>query len=230
MWIQTYTGKKMFPLAPKREDICIEDIAHALSMKCRFNGHCNLFYSIAQHSLIVASLVKPELRLAALLHDAAEAYLPDFCRPIKGEAYFRLNKPRTAYGADGKAHKIDTDSEELAYRVQVRGEDMITECYTGVHSAAFAEEQLMSVIWYVFDAQGHDAAAIKQADLIALATEARDLMGKPPEPWALDVPLLPDPIEPMTPDQAEAAFLDKFRILTKGQSIEEVIGIPVGSM
>lgn len=82
-WIQTYTGKKFYPLAPRVEDICIEDIAHALAMKCRFCGHCREFYSVAQHSLHVSLLVPGKDAFAALMHDAAEAYLPDVCRPIK---------------------------------------------------------------------------------------------------------------------------------------------------
>lgn len=46
-WIQTYTGVKFYPLDPVAEDIRIEDIAHALSMICRFNGHSKQFYSVA---------------------------------------------------------------------------------------------------------------------------------------------------------------------------------------
>lgn len=83
LWIQTFTGKRFFPLDPKTEDVDIQDIAHALSLLCRFNGHCNQFYSVAQHSVLVSKLVAPEHRLAALLHDATEAYLSDIPRPIK---------------------------------------------------------------------------------------------------------------------------------------------------
>lgn len=84
-WIQTYTSKQFWPLDPRPEDVCIEDIAHALAMKCRYNGHCSRFYSVAQHSVLV-SLAEPIPlleRKEALLHDAAEAYLPDVPRPIK---------------------------------------------------------------------------------------------------------------------------------------------------
>lgn len=84
-WIQTYTGKKFYPLAPRVEDIDIEDIAHALSNLCRFGGHSRWFYSVAQHSLLMSWLVPKEFALWALLHDASEAYLVDVPRPIKGE-------------------------------------------------------------------------------------------------------------------------------------------------
>jgi hypothetical protein len=82
-WIQTYTGKKFFPLDPKVEDICIDDIAHALSNICRFTGHCSDFYSVAQHSVLVSYICDYQNRLAGLLHDASEAYCQDIASPIK---------------------------------------------------------------------------------------------------------------------------------------------------
>lgn len=82
-WIQTFTGKKFFPLDPRPEEVDIKDIAHALSQVCRFAGHTQSFYSVAQHSLIVATACPPEYRLWGLLHDASEAYIGDMTRPLK---------------------------------------------------------------------------------------------------------------------------------------------------
>ena len=85
-WIQTYTGKQFFPLQPRAEDIDVRDIAHALSMQCRFNGHCRAFYSVAEHSVRVSQVLANESRtvqLSGLMHDAAEAYLSDLPRPVK---------------------------------------------------------------------------------------------------------------------------------------------------
>jgi hypothetical protein len=70
---------------PDPNAIDIRDIAHGLALKCRFSGHTREFYSVAQHSLMVASLLPKELRLTGLLHDASEAYLVDLPRPIKAQ-------------------------------------------------------------------------------------------------------------------------------------------------
>lgn len=82
-WIQTYTGKRFWPLAPSTEDFSIEDIAHALSLTCRFNGHCSDFYSVAEHSVYAFQKASPENKRAALLHEISEAYISDMTRPVK---------------------------------------------------------------------------------------------------------------------------------------------------
>lgn len=82
-YIQTFTGKRFYPLDPRADEVHIEDIAHALSNICRFNGHVKRFYSVAEHSVFVALCTPIEHRLRALLHDASEAYLCDLPRPIK---------------------------------------------------------------------------------------------------------------------------------------------------
>lgn len=87
-WIQTYTARKFFPLAPHSDEVAIEDIAHALSNLCRFAGHVKSFYSVAQHSVLVSHHCDPEDALGGLLHDASEAYLLDMPRPLKQSGYF----------------------------------------------------------------------------------------------------------------------------------------------
>lgn len=87
-WIQTFTGLVMYPLDPRPEDICIEDIAHALSNLCRFTGHCREFYSVADHSVRVSYACDPADALWGLLHDAPEAYIADMSRPVKRYAPF----------------------------------------------------------------------------------------------------------------------------------------------
>jgi len=84
-WIQTVTGKQFWPMDARPEEVDIEDIAHALSMLCRFNGHCKQFYSVAEHSVHVSKMVSIENATWGLLHDAAEAYLSDIPKPVKQE-------------------------------------------------------------------------------------------------------------------------------------------------
>lgn len=82
-WIQTYSGEKFDLLNPTPSMINIQDIAHALSNLCRFTGHVDRFYSVAEHSWRVAGLVPRPLIKQALLHDAAEAYIQDIASPLK---------------------------------------------------------------------------------------------------------------------------------------------------
>lgn len=86
-WIQTYKGKKVYPLEPDAETINIEDIAHALSQICRYTGHSKEFYSVAKHCIIGAKYFigynDYKNAMLFLLHDATEAYLCDVSRPVK---------------------------------------------------------------------------------------------------------------------------------------------------
>lgn len=87
-WFQTHTGKLVDVRNPTPDMVDLEDIAHALSMICRFAGHVREFYSVAEHSVLVAMLgnrhdLSPEFNLALLLHDAAETYIGDIISPVK---------------------------------------------------------------------------------------------------------------------------------------------------
>lgn len=82
-WMQTFSGKVFYPLAPDPKLIDLDDIAHALSMQCRFAGHVKWHFSVAQHSVLVAKHVHPDSAAWGLLHDATEAYLVDLPRPVK---------------------------------------------------------------------------------------------------------------------------------------------------
>jgi hypothetical protein len=88
-WIQTYLGGMAFPLDPVVEEIDIRNIAHALSMLCRFGGHCIRFYSVAEHSVHIARwlLQRGESIIVCkwgLLHDGSEGHgMVDLPRPVK---------------------------------------------------------------------------------------------------------------------------------------------------
>lgn len=87
-YITTYGGTHFVPVKPVAEEVHITDIAHALSMLCRGNGHVNQFFSVGQHCIHCALEAKERgygqrLCLACLLHDASEAYMSDVTRPFK---------------------------------------------------------------------------------------------------------------------------------------------------
>jgi hypothetical protein len=90
-WLQTHRGLAWMADAPEVYPYDVEEIAHALSNLCRFAGHTREFYSVAQHSVVVARAIydnyegRPDAALlrAALLHDAAEAFCIDLPAPIK---------------------------------------------------------------------------------------------------------------------------------------------------
>lgn len=82
-FIATHSGAYFYIDECNLEDIPIEDIANALALSCRFNGHIDRFYSVAEHSVIVSHLVPEEWALCGLLHDASEAFVADMPRPFK---------------------------------------------------------------------------------------------------------------------------------------------------
>lgn len=82
-WIQTSSGVSFDFSDIRNSPVFLMDITHALSQLCRFTGHTWKFYSVAQHSVVVSHLVKPENALLALMHDATEAYVGDVSRPLK---------------------------------------------------------------------------------------------------------------------------------------------------
>jgi hypothetical protein len=86
--IRTHSGQYVNVFNPDPDTILIEDIAHSLAHQCRWGGHISRFYSVAQHSLYCSYwIMDPKLKLAALMHDASEAYLLDIPRPIKKKLY-----------------------------------------------------------------------------------------------------------------------------------------------
>ncbi|MBU0563232.1 MAG: phosphohydrolase [Gammaproteobacteria bacterium] len=146
-WILTRSGRRFDLLAPKADQVCTLDIAHALSQLCRFNGHTSRHYSVAQHSLLVASIVPAEHQLAALLHDATEAYVGDMVRPLK-----------------------------LGMREFYEAQSLVS-LYDEV------ERKVWLAICEHFHLEPELPACVHEADMIALATERRDLMPAHGETW-----------------------------------------------
>jgi hypothetical protein len=189
-WIQTRTGVKFHLLDTRPEDFSIEDIAHALANQCRFTGHTRKFYSVAEHSVRVATLVASkypnstyfaggklrgprDLVYAALMHDASEAYITDVARPFK-------QLPEFAF-----------------YRE--------------------AEESLMQAISAAFRFDHPMPKQVKYADEVLLGTEARDLMAPVIDGWHFRYDHLPQRIRPWSARKAKRRFLAMFyRVNTIG--------------
>ena len=103
-WQRMLSGRRLDLLEPSPLDIEIEDIARGISRVARWNGQTSGEYplSVAQHSVIVAELLKSynenieiKWQLAALLHDAAEYIISDMITPLKsflGEEYIQLEE------------------------------------------------------------------------------------------------------------------------------------------
>jgi uncharacterized protein len=108
-YLQTVSGRWVNPFDPDPDQLDAGDIARALANQCRFGGHSRVFYSVAQHSVIVSEQVEQrggdaEDAFAALMHDATEAYLGDMPHPLKH---------RSPLGA---AFKVAEDRLEVAIR------------------------------------------------------------------------------------------------------------------
>lgn len=186
-WIQTYTGKVFDFTSFGPTDICLEDIAYALSRQCRFNGHTERFYSVAEHSLLVSALafeyaedadMRPSERDACarygLLHDAAEAYVGDIVTPLKRALPTIVRE------------YLDDLHDRILSTILVRFE---------VHASA--------------DAIG----IVKRADLVALATEQRDVMGLAPKDWHLPYAPSQTSTRLLPPANIVGEFLDRAAML-----------------
>lgn len=97
-WIETFSGIAFDIMNTRSEMINIEDIAHSTSQMNRFTGHCKFPYPVSQHSRLGSYLIRPELALRFLLHDASEGYIGDMNRPLKhyteaGRAYQLVEEP-----------------------------------------------------------------------------------------------------------------------------------------
>lgn len=146
-WIQTYSGRRFRPMAPRVEDVDIEDIAQALSNLCRFNGHCRSFYSVAQHSILVSELVPPDAAKAALLHDAAEAYFGDITRPVKEELYFFPPAPNSVLETVGVMEKKIAGVIFEAFGLEWPMMDSVTRLVQNADLKALATERRDLLRW-----------------------------------------------------------------------------------
>lgn len=160
--IRTVTGKWVNVFDPKPEMFDIEDIAHALSMQCRFSGHLPYHYSVAQHSIfcykqaITRELDKKE-RLTALMHDCSEAYLVDIPRPIKKQfSQYKVIEDKLMYTLaqvfnfnyplSENIHKIDNSMLQIEWdHLMVQHEKVKPIFRLEVYSQPFAKQLFLDI-------------------------------------------------------------------------------------
>lgn len=127
--IRVASGQLFWPFDARESEILLEDIAHALAHLCRFTGHTQSFYSVAQHAVLVSRLTPPADALYGLLHDGAEAYLGDVARPVKHLEIFRGYRDAEAtlqaliyrrFGLDGPEPASVKKADGLALHVELR--------------------------------------------------------------------------------------------------------------
>lgn len=162
--------------------ISVRDIAAHLSKICRFAGATRVFYSVAQHSVLVSTLMAehgPAGRLYGLLHDAHEAYVGDIPQPVK----HLLN------------HALGLGGEWLPLS------DLVSDLDAAIHAAA-------GLAWPPSPAM---RKAIDHADMRAVATERRDLIADCPMWTNADLPPpWRAAIRPQAWLKAEEKFLDTY--------------------
>ena len=120
-YITTYTHRHFDPADPDPELILIEDIAHALSMLCRGNGHVSSFWSVGEHCICCAKeaagrKLSKKVALACLLHDASEAYLADITTPDKQflPGYLEIEKRLQDTIYEKFLGRVPTETEQTA--------------------------------------------------------------------------------------------------------------------
>jgi hypothetical protein len=184
-WIQSHSGKQVVPGALTKEMVGnIDEIAHALSLKCRFTGQCPAFYSVAQHCVIGASLLPPAFAGAFLLHKLSKVYLPDIASPLK--PLVSVLVPREG---------VDCVSDPMPWADLERH-------HTRVILEALGLSSIEPLIY---------SPEVKRMDLAMLAAEKRDFFPEHPEDWGLAVEPAPcDPIQPQRSIYAAGAFREAF--------------------
>jgi uncharacterized protein len=116
--VPTWTGRRFSLANPDPDDVDIVDIVMGLARQCRFNGQSSGFYSVAQHSVLVARRCPRAFRLHGLLHDAPEAYIGDIVSPFKE----LINSPMLAlieqriYGAIARRFGLGAGVPEEVHR------------------------------------------------------------------------------------------------------------------
>ncbi len=179
-WVQTASGGRFNLIDPSPAEVCIRDIAEALAKTCRFNGHTQYFYSVAQHSCLVMELITSiEAWPYGLLHDAHEAYTGDLTTPVRN------------------------------LLIQEAGYDIWDEINKDI------ERVIHEAFGLKWPPHPTLAKLVKEADMVALATEKRDVLTDGPL-WEVRLPQADKSfLRPWTWVEAHHNFIDRFQQVCK---------------
>lgn len=231
-WIQVHSGGQFWPLDPRADEVKITDIAHALSLICRFTGHTKEFYSVAQHSVLVARTVLRWLDEATCDTCSAKGSWTTeekaiYCRDVD-DRYEMLCE--SCYADEKKPDHCLTRAitPDASWRIALAGllhdgsEAYICDVSRPVKMLpAMApyrevERRVQDAVYSAFGL-GFEPNIVKRADNVLLATEARDLLATLHPEWTVKPPKWPTILErivPCTPLHAERLFLQTFEELT----------------
>lgn len=220
-WIITSSGTKFDLLNPTAAMVRVSDIVHALSLVCRFTGHCAFHYSVAQHSLLVASILErnghsPEEQLYGLVHDTSEAYVNDLTRPLKMLLIEAAHQRNELWQSILAEHCPGQSNEGIALKAAIR-HLLPNEQGQGLCALVDVYKQIEDRVWFAiceyFALDPDLPASVKRADMIALATEKRDLLPPHPEPWDCLEGLAPMPFHIARTGYEEVAIMYHRRLL-----------------
>lgn len=180
-WVVTATGRMIAFDRPDLTRVTIKDVALGLARICRFAGAVREFYSVAQHSVLVAAICArhgPEVAQAALLHDAHEIALGDIPAPA------------------------------IAAIEDMAGTDVVHQIKRAL------DAQIHMALGIAYPLPGLARLAIIEADRMALATEARDLLPDLPidDPALTAGPRMSRPVAPWRRDDPAEKFLDAWEM------------------
>lgn len=180
-WLTTISGQRFHLLNPMPAEVHVRDIAWSLGGIRRYLNHTTRPWTVAEHSIVVAMIVRElghdvQTQLAALFHDAAEAYIGDVPSPVK-------------WAMDAVYPPASTRAGSSALRaIERRVENAINQKFSLINH--------------------HYHRPVKDADLVARATESRDY---------LPVPILEtEPRQPPLPYHIEACLAYAMFIFTGG--------------
>lgn len=179
-YIQTYTGKAFWFPYPTQEMLCLEDIAHSLSNLCRFAGHCKEFYSVAQHAVLVSYAVQTILSKQKAYVTPLEHLLLQF---------------EGLHHDDEEAYIIDLPAP-------IKGLPILKQY-------KILGKRITTLLRNWLNLPKEESNYVKEADLIILATEKRDLMFDNGLKWQKLLTPLDIVIQALSPIDAKKLYLER---------------------